>query len=88
MNGAGQGSGNRGQGGGNRGQGGGTQNGGGKGKMAWRKIAPKENEPQQKELEGIKYNYCATCRGGKGLWTRGEGIHKTSEHDPTKWKQK
>lgn len=61
-------------------------NGKGKGKMAWRKIAPKEGESTTKMFEGMQYEYCGTCNKGEGLWTCGEGKHGTKEHDPSKRK--
>ena len=57
------------------------------GKMAWRKIAPKEGEPHTKTFEGIEYKYCGKCRRGEGLWTKGEGLHGTADHDPAKRKK-
>ena len=62
--------------------------GDGKGPMAWRQISPKDNEPKEKTVEGKIYRHCATCRQGKGLWTTGEGLHGTEQHDPTKSKKK
>lgn len=54
------------------------------GKMSWRKDAPGEGEDTKKTFEGMEYKYCAKCRGGKGLWTKGEGKHNTEQHVPSK----
>ena len=56
------------------------------GKMTWQKIAPKEEEDKEKVFENIRYKWCGKCRGGKGLWTKCEGLHGTNEHDPSKRK--
>ena len=54
------------------------------GKMAWRKVAPQDGEPNTKMFEEVEYKWCGKCRDRKGLWTKGEGKHGTNEHDPTK----
>ena len=57
---------------------------GGKGAMAWRREPLKEGDPVEKTVDGKKYKHCQNCNQGKGLWTVGLGLHGTSEHDPTK----
>ena len=57
------------------------------GKMAWRRTAPKEGEATTKNFEGVEFEWCGNCRGGKGLWTKGAGKHNTAQHDPTKRKK-
>jgi hypothetical protein len=42
---------------------------------AWKKVAPKDGEPTQKEVDGRTYYWCTKCRDGKGMWA----LHKT--HD-------
>jgi hypothetical protein len=41
----------------------------------WKKVAPKEDEPTQKVVEGRTYYWCKHCRQGKGMWA----LHKV--HD-------
>ena len=60
----------------------------GTGRMAWRRESPKEGEPLEKMVDGKRYKHCRTCRKGDGLWTTGEGLHGTSEHDPDKSRKK
>ena len=57
------------------------------GKMAWRKVAPKQGEEETKTFEGINYKWCGKCRRGEGLWTKGDGLHGTADHDPSKRKK-
>ena len=54
------------------------------GKMAWRKVAPKQGEEETKTFEGVDYKWCGKCRWGEGLWTKGDGLHGTADHDPNK----
>ena len=56
--------------------------------MAWRREAPKEEEPTEKTVEGKRFKHDGKCRQGKGLWTTGEGLHGSEEHDPTKSRKK
>jgi len=58
------------------------------GKMAWRKVAPKDKEDQTKTFENVLYKWCGKCRGGPGLWTKGDGLHGTEDHDPNKGRKK
>ena len=59
-----------------------------RGRMAWRREAPKEGELLEKTVDGKKYKHCGTCRKGEGLWTTGAGLHGTPEHDPERSRQK
>lgn len=54
----------------------------------WRTVAPKNNEPNEKVVNGITYKYCAKYCRGKGYWTSGDSLHGTDEHDPTKFKKR
>ena len=54
----------------------------GKGPMAWRRVAPKEGEPTEKTVNEKLFKCCEKCRRGQGLWTTGDGLHGTAEHDP------
>ena len=58
--------------------------GAGKGPMAWRRVAPKEGEPTEKTVGNKVFKCCGECHRGKGLWTTGDGLHGTEEHDPNK----
>ena len=58
--------------------------GAGKGPMAWRRVAPKEGEPTEKTVDKKLFEHCEKCRHGQGLWTMGDGLHGTAEHDPNK----
>ena len=49
---------------------------------------PKEEEPTIKTVDGKKYEYCKSCRQGKGLRTTGLRQQGTCEHDPTKNRKK
>ena len=31
-------------------------------------------------INGVPHKWCGKCRGGKGLWTVGDGAHHTHEH--------
>ena len=42
----------------------------------WKLVAPKEGEPQQKEVGGKTYYFCPHFNRGKGMWA----LHKPSEH--------
>ena len=42
----------------------------------WKKIAPKDGEPKEKEVNGKNYWWCAKCRQGEGMWAR----HKEQDH--------
>ena len=48
----------------------------------WKKIPPKDGEPDTMEKNGKTYHYCRKCRDGKGLWA----LHKTSEHTGKSYK--
>ena len=41
----------------------------------WKKVAPKDGEAKEKEVDGRTYYWCTKCRGGKGMWA----LHKV--HD-------
>ncbi len=38
---------------------------------------PKEGEPKEKMIDGVKMYYCKTCNKGKGRWNK---THPTSDH--------
>jgi hypothetical protein len=40
-------------------------------------VAPKDGEPTEKMIDGVKYYYCAKCRRGKGKWNKN---HTTEQH--------
>ena len=46
----------------------------------WRCKTPNGNEPKEKTVDGIIYKWCGKCRQGKGLWTKGDAAHTTTEH--------
>jgi hypothetical protein len=48
----------------------------------WKKIPPKDGEPDTIEKNGKTYHYCRKCRDGKGMWA----LHKTSEHTGKSYK--
>lgn len=59
--------------------------GAGEGPMAWRRAASKEGKPTEKTVDGKVFKCCCikSCLG-QGLWTTGDGLHGTEEHDPNK----
>lgn len=57
-----------------RNNGSGSGNGNGDGKNM---DKPKDGEPTEKMVDGVKYFYCPKCRRGKGGWNK---THKASEH--------
>ena len=52
--------------------------------MAWRQVAPEEGQPTEKTVGKKQFKCCAKCCRGQGLWTTGDGLHGTEEHDPNK----
>jgi hypothetical protein len=40
-------------------------------------AAPKDGEPTEKMIDGVKYYYCGKCRRGKGKWNKN---HTTEQH--------
>jgi hypothetical protein len=42
----------------------------------WKKVPPKDDEPQSMIKDGKEYFYCKKCRNGKGMWA----LHKTEQH--------
>jgi hypothetical protein len=42
----------------------------------WKKEAPTNDDPHEKEVDGRTYYWCSKCREGKGMWA----LHKESEH--------
>jgi hypothetical protein len=40
-------------------------------------AAPKDGEPTEKMIDGVKHYYCAKCRRGKGKWNKN---HTTEQH--------
>jgi hypothetical protein len=43
---------------------------------AWKKVAPKDEEPTTMTKDGKTYFWCTKCRNGKGLWA----LHTTEQH--------
>ncbi len=45
-------------------------------------IPPNSNkgESREKVVDGVKHIWCGKCRGGKGIWTIGNGAHHTHDH--------
>ena len=49
--------------------------------LCWtRHITPKQGESKERMINGVPHKWCGKCRGGKGLWTAGDGAHFTHEH--------
>ena len=42
----------------------------------WKKVAPKDGEPKEKEANGKNYFWCSKCREGEGMWV----LHKEQNH--------
>lgn len=59
----------------------------GKGEISWRTVASKEGEATTKLFVGVTYKWCENCYCGGELWTKGEEMHDTADHDPTKRKK-
>ena len=49
-------------------------------KKPFKWAAPKDGEPQEKEIDGKPHKYCAKCKNGRGFWTSGAQMHGTAEH--------
>mmetsp|Transcript_11555 Transcript_11555/g.13423 ORF Transcript_11555/g.13423 Transcript_11555/m.13423 type:complete len:747 (+) Transcript_11555:85-2325(+) len=43
---------------------------------AWKKLPPKDGEPQSMINNGKEFFYCKKCRNGKGMWA----LHKIEQH--------
>ena len=42
----------------------------------WKKVGPKEGEPNTTTKNNKTYHWCKKCRNGKGMWA----LHQTEEH--------
>lgn len=65
----------------------GGRNGKSNGPTSWRRVPPADGAPTEKTVDNQLFKFCAKCRQGRGLWTTGQGLHGTEQHDPSKRKR-